>query len=44
MDEDVFKAQTDSSRRKLLDLLYSSDGQTLHELCEPLEMSRFGVM
>lgn len=44
MEKDVFKALADPSRRKLLDLLYSSDGQTLHELCEPLEMSRFGVM
>ncbi|WP_237446598.1 winged helix-turn-helix domain-containing protein [Shimazuella alba] len=44
MDEDVFKALTDSSRRKLLDLLYSTDGQILHRVCEPLDMSRFGMM
>jgi uncharacterized protein YndB with AHSA1/START domain/DNA-binding transcriptional ArsR family regulator len=44
MEKDVFKALADPTRRKLLDLLYSSDGQTLHELCEPLDMSRFGVM
>src|SRR4051812_31725867 len=44
MEKDVFKALADPSRRKLLDLLYSSDGQTLNELCRPLDMSRFGVM
>jgi uncharacterized protein YndB with AHSA1/START domain/DNA-binding transcriptional ArsR family regulator len=44
MEQDVFKALADPSRRKLLDLLNSSDGQTLNELCQPLAMSRFGVM
>ena len=39
----VFKALADSSRRKLLDLLYASDGQTLGELCEHLDMTRQAV-
>jgi uncharacterized protein YndB with AHSA1/START domain/DNA-binding transcriptional ArsR family regulator len=44
MDNDVFKALADPSRRTLLDLLHASDGRTLNELCAPLDMSRFGVM
>src|ERR1700735_2666466 len=36
----LFKALADPSRRKLLDLLYSNDGQTLGELCEHLDMTR----
>jgi DNA-binding transcriptional ArsR family regulator len=36
----LFKALADPSRRKLLDLLHASDGQTLGRLCEHLEMSR----
>jgi DNA-binding transcriptional ArsR family regulator len=43
MDE-VFKALADKSRRKLLDSLFSKEGQTLGELCEGLSMSRQGVM
>ena len=39
----VFKALADPSRRKLLDVLYVSDGQTLGELCEHLEMTRQAV-
>jgi DNA-binding transcriptional ArsR family regulator len=39
----VFKALADTSRRKLLDLLYASDGQTLGELCEHLDMTRQAV-
>jgi DNA-binding transcriptional ArsR family regulator len=39
----VFKALADPSRRKLLDLLYASDGQTLGELCEHLDMTRQAV-
>ncbi|MDB6028420.1 MAG: ArsR family transcriptional regulator, partial [Verrucomicrobiales bacterium] len=35
----VFKALADASRRKLLDRLRKSDGQTLTELCEHLDMS-----
>lgn len=44
MENDVFKALADPSRRTLLDLLHASDGRTLSELCAPLDMSRFGVM
>src|SRR3954468_952776 len=39
----VFKALADKSRRKLLDRLHKSDGQTLSELCEHLDMSRQAV-
>ena len=40
-DEDkVFKALADSSRRKLLDLLFARNGQTLGRLCEQLDMAR----
>ena len=41
MDTDkVFKALGDPTRRKLLDLLYEKNGQTLGELCEHLDMAR----
>ena len=36
----VFKALADPSRRKLLDLLYAENGQTLGDLCAPLDMTR----
>src|SRR4030095_9182730 len=39
----LFKALADPSRRKLLDELCDSDGQTLNELCTHLAMSRQGV-
>jgi DNA-binding transcriptional ArsR family regulator len=39
----LFKALADPSRRKLLDLLYATDGQTLSQLCEHLEMTRQAV-
>jgi len=39
----VFKALADSSRRELLDRLYQSNGQTLTELCEGLQMTRQAV-
>ena len=39
----VFKALGDPSRRKLLDVLYKEDGQTLGELCEHLDMTRQAV-
>jgi DNA-binding transcriptional ArsR family regulator len=43
-DHDVlFKALADPSRRRLLDLLLASDGRTLNELCEYLDMTRQGV-
>ncbi len=40
----VFKALADTSRRFLLDVLHKRDGQTLTELEQRLEMTRFGVM
>src|SRR5262249_45069402 len=41
MDADkVFKALGDPTRRKLLDLLYERNGQTLGQLCEHLDMAR----
>jgi len=39
----VFKALADSSRRKLLDRLHKSNGQTLGELCVRLGMTRQAV-
>ncbi|NJO40280.1 MAG: helix-turn-helix transcriptional regulator [Cyanobacteria bacterium CRU_2_1] len=39
----VFKALADPSRRKLLDQLYTHNGQTLSELCKHLDMSRQAV-
>jgi len=39
----VFKALADGSRRKLLDKLHGSDGQTLTQLCEHLDMTRQAV-
>jgi uncharacterized protein YndB with AHSA1/START domain/DNA-binding transcriptional ArsR family regulator len=44
LENEVFKALADPSRRTLLDLLHASDGRTLNDLCTPLQMSRFGVM
>ena len=41
--DSLFKALADPSRRKLLDQLNATDGQTLNELCEHLDMSRQGV-
>jgi DNA-binding transcriptional ArsR family regulator len=43
MDE-VFKALADPTRRRLLDELFTEDGQTLTALESRIEMSRFGVM
>lgn len=40
----VFKALADPARRTLLDALRQKDGQSLQELTELLEMTRFGVM
>jgi DNA-binding transcriptional ArsR family regulator len=42
MDE-VFKALADPSRRKLLDELHKSNGQSLGQLCELLDMTRQAV-
>jgi uncharacterized protein YndB with AHSA1/START domain/DNA-binding transcriptional ArsR family regulator len=44
VDETVFRALADPSRRLLLDLLYERDGRTLTELESELPMTRFGVM
>jgi DNA-binding transcriptional ArsR family regulator len=41
--DQVFKALADASRRKLLDQLYKSDGQSLGELCRHLDMTRQAV-
>lgn len=38
--DDVFKALSDPTRRKLLDLLFEKNGQTLGELCANLDMAR----
>jgi DNA-binding transcriptional ArsR family regulator len=43
-DDRVFKALADPTRRFLLDLLFSREGQTLTELESAVEMSRYGVM
>ena len=42
-DDDVFRALADASRRQLLDRLHASDGQSLAELCEGLDMTRQAV-
>jgi DNA-binding transcriptional ArsR family regulator len=39
----LFKALADPNRRKLLDLLYTNDAQTLFQLCEHLDMTRQAV-
>lgn len=39
----VFKALADESRRKLLDQLHKSSGQTLTQLCGHLDMTRQAV-
>ncbi len=46
MDSDldkVFKALADPARRLLLDRLHADNGQTLGQLCEPLNMTRQAV-
>jgi DNA-binding transcriptional ArsR family regulator len=43
-DDRVFKALADTTRRFLLDRLFTRDGRTLTELESELEMTRFGVM
>jgi len=40
----IFKALNDPARRALLDSLRARDGQTLTDLEEQLDMTRFGVM
>ena len=41
--DSVWKALADTSRRRLLDRLHSHPGQTLADLCAPLQMSRQAV-
>jgi DNA-binding transcriptional ArsR family regulator len=41
--DDVFKALADPSRRLLLDRLFAHNGQTLHDLCTGLAMTRQAV-
>src|SRR2546430_5403910 len=41
---EVYKPPARRTRRKLLDRLFRRDGQTLGELCERVDMTRFGVM
>lgn len=43
MDDEVFRALADPSRRQLLDTLNARNGQTLRELCAGLEMARQSV-
>ena len=44
MDDDtVFRALADASRRRLLDRLHASNGQTLGDLCQNMEMTRQAV-
>jgi DNA-binding transcriptional ArsR family regulator len=42
-DDRVFRALADPTRRRLLDMLFARDGQTLTELETQLEMTRFGA-
>ncbi|MBV2358328.1 helix-turn-helix domain-containing protein [Thalassococcus sp. CAU 1522] len=42
--DSIFKALNDPARRALLDSLRKKDGQTLTELEDQLDMTRFGVM
>jgi uncharacterized protein YndB with AHSA1/START domain/DNA-binding transcriptional ArsR family regulator len=44
MDDAVFRALADPTRRELLDELFERDGQTLSALEARLPMTRFGVM
>src|SRR5712692_8902569 len=44
MDDDVFRALADPTRRSLLDELFRSDGQTLSALEARFDITRFAVM
>ncbi|MFN8333400.1 MAG: helix-turn-helix domain-containing protein [Caldilineaceae bacterium] len=39
----VFKALAEPNRRKLLDLLFANNGQTLTQLCEQMDIVRQSV-
>src|SRR6476469_5220630 len=41
--DDIFRALSDPSRRRLLDSLNARNGQTLRELCAELDMARQSV-
>jgi DNA-binding transcriptional ArsR family regulator len=41
--DDVFKALADPGRRRLLDLLFEANGQTLSQLCSHMYMTRQAV-
>src|SRR6266496_2787249 len=43
MDDEVFRALADPSRRQLLDMLNARNGQTLRDLCGGLDMARQSV-
>lgn len=43
MEDKVFRALADPTRRRLLDLLFAADGQTLGALQSHVDMTRFGV-
>lgn len=43
MDDEVFRALADPSRRRLLDMLNARNGQTLRELCADLDIARQSV-
>jgi len=42
-DDDIFRALADRSRRRLLDRLHATDGQSLGDLCAGLDMTRQAV-
>lgn len=42
--DSIFKALSDPVRRQLLDSLRKAPGQSLQDLADQIEMSRFGVM
>jgi uncharacterized protein YndB with AHSA1/START domain len=42
--ENIFRALADPTRRIILDALFERDGQTLGDLEQRIDMSRFGVM
>src|SRR6478752_6817255 len=44
MDDEVFNALADPTRREILDRLFERDGQALGELEHRFAMTRFGVM
>ena len=43
MNDPVFKALADATRRQLLDRLFTQDGQALGDLCEEMENSRQAI-